>query len=108
MEAEAIISHVVCDDILKNLKIKEDIQSKMTNAEVMIHQVMGGAEGQATEIEITARQIIKIKDKLNQILAKHTSQPISKIEKDTDRDFYLTPAEAKEYGLIDEIIKNHK
>jgi ATP-dependent Clp protease, protease subunit len=80
----------------------------LPNAEVLLHQVMGGAEGQASEIEITARQILKIKEKLNQILAKHTGQSISKIEKDTDRDFYLTPGEAKEYGLIDEIIKNHK
>jgi len=70
--------------------------------------VMGGAEGQAIEVEITARHIIKIKDRLNQILAKHTAQAISKIEKDTDRDFYMTPQEAKEYGLIDEIIRNHK
>lgn len=80
----------------------------LPNSEILLHQVMGGVEGQAVEVEITARQIIKIKDKLNQILAKHTGQSISKIEKDTDRDFYMTSAEAKEYGLIDEIIKNHK
>jgi len=80
----------------------------LPNSEILLHQVMGGAEGQATEIEITARQIIKIKDKINQILAKHTSQSLSKIEKDTDRDFYMTTQESKEYGLIDEIIKNHK
>lgn len=77
----------------------------LPNSEVMLHQVMGEAGGQAVEIEITARQILKIKDKLNQILAKHTNQPLSKIEKDTDRDFYLSSQEAKEYGLIDEIIK---
>jgi len=80
----------------------------LPNSEILLHQVMGGAEGQAVEIEITARQIIKIKEKLNQILAKHTGQSISKIEKDTDRDYYMTTQEAKEYGLIDEIIKNHK
>ena len=79
----------------------------LPNSEILLHQVMGGAEGQAIEVEITARHIIKIKDKINQILAKHTSQPISKIEKDTDRDFYMTASEAEEYGLIDEIIKNH-
>ncbi|MBI4085423.1 MAG: ATP-dependent Clp endopeptidase proteolytic subunit ClpP [Candidatus Liptonbacteria bacterium] len=80
----------------------------LPNSEILLHQVMGGAEGQATEIEITARQIIKIKDKINHILSKHTSQQLAKIEKDTDRDFYMTPDEAKDYGLIDEIIKKHK
>jgi ATP-dependent Clp protease protease subunit len=80
----------------------------LPNSEILLHQVMGGAEGQATEIEITARQILKMKDKLNQIIAKHTGQPISKIEKDTDRDFYMTPEEAKKYGLIDETIKHKR
>ena len=78
----------------------------LPNAEILLHQVMGGAEGQAVEVEITARQIIKIKNKLNQILAKHTGQALSKIEKDTDRDFYMTTAEAKEHALIDEVLKN--
>lgn len=77
----------------------------LPNSEVLLHQVMGGVEGQAVEVEITARHIIKIKDKINQILSKHTGKPISKLEKDTDRDFYMNPMEAKEYGLIDEIIK---
>ncbi len=80
----------------------------LPNSQILLHQVMGGVEGQATEVEITARQILKIKEKMNQILAKHTGQPISKIEKDTDRDFYMTPQEAKEYGAIDDIIKVHK
>ena len=77
----------------------------LPNSEILLHQVMGGAEGQAIEIEITARQIIKIKDKLNKILAYHTGQPLDRIEKDTDRDFYLSAQEAKEYGIIDEVIK---
>lgn len=77
----------------------------LPNSEILLHQVMGGAEGQATEIEITARQILKIKAKLNDILSKHTGQSLSKIEKDTDRDYYLSAVEAKEYGLIDAIIK---
>lgn len=77
----------------------------LPNSEVLLHQVMGGAEGQAVEIEITARHIIKIKDKLNQLLAKHTGQPLAKIEKDTDRDFYMSAEEAKDYGIIDKIIK---
>jgi len=77
----------------------------LPNSEVMLHQVMGGAEGQATDIKIRAEHILKIKDKLNEILAKHTGQPISKIEKETDRDFYLGAEEAKKYGLIDKIIK---
>ncbi len=77
----------------------------LPNSEILIHQVMGGAEGQATEIEITAKQILKMKAKLNQILSKHTGQTVSKVEKDTDRDYYMTAGEAKEYGLIDEVIK---
>jgi len=77
----------------------------LPNSEILLHQVAGGATGQATEIEITAKQIIKIKDKLNKILAKHTGQSLSKVEKDTDRDFYLSSDEAKKYGIIDEVIK---
>ncbi len=77
----------------------------LPNSEVMLHQVMGGAEGQATDIKIRAEHILKVKDKLNQILAKHTKQPISKIEKDTDRDFFQSAGEAVKYGLIDKIIE---
>ncbi|OGD25033.1 ATP-dependent Clp endopeptidase, proteolytic subunit ClpP [Candidatus Jorgensenbacteria bacterium RIFCSPLOWO2_01_FULL_45_25b] len=80
----------------------------LPNAEIMLHQVMGGAEGQASEIEITARQIVKIKDKINQILMKHTGQKRDRIERDTDRDFYLTAIEAKEYGIIDQIVRTKK
>ena len=80
----------------------------LPNSEILLHQVMGGAEGQAIEVEIAARHIVKIKDRINQILAKHTGQPVPRIEQDTDRDFFMTPNEAKEYGLIDEIIRNHK
>ena len=78
----------------------------LPNSEIMIHQVMGQADGQATEIEISAKHILKVKEKLNQILAKHTGQPIKKIEKDSDRDFYMNTKEAKDYGMIDEVIKN--
>ncbi len=77
----------------------------LPNSEVLLHQVMGGAEGQAADIEISAKHIVKIKDKLNAIIAKHTNQPMNKVEKDTDRDFYMSAQEAKEYGVIDEIIK---
>jgi len=80
----------------------------LPNSEILLPQVMGGAEGQAVEVEIHAKHIIKIKDHLNQILAKHTGQSLAKIEKDTDRDFFMTPQEAQEYGIVDEIIKNHK
>ncbi|MFZ5559545.1 MAG: ATP-dependent Clp endopeptidase proteolytic subunit ClpP [Patescibacteria group bacterium] len=77
----------------------------LPNSEVMIHQVMGEAGGQASDIEISAKHILKIKQKLNKILAKHTGQTIAKIEKDSDRDYYMSSEEAKEYGVIDEIIE---
>ncbi len=77
----------------------------LPNSEIMIHQVMGGAEGQATDIKIKAQHILKIKDKLNKILAKHTTQAMKKIEKDTDRDYFMSAEEAMEYGIIDKIIK---
>ncbi len=80
----------------------------LPNSEILLHQVMGGVTGEAVEIEITAKQIVKIKDKLNKILAKHTEQPLKRIESDTDRDFYLSAEEAKEYGIIDEVIKTKK
>lgn len=77
----------------------------LPNSEVMIHQVMGVAEGQASDVAITARHIIKVKERLNRILAKHTGQQISKIEKDTDRDFIMDAEEAKKYGIVDQIIR---
>jgi ATP-dependent Clp protease protease subunit len=80
----------------------------LPNSEILIHQVMGGAEGQAVEIEISARHILSVKNRTNEILAKHTGQPIAKIERDTDRDFYMSAKEAKEYGIIDEIISRKK
>jgi ATP-dependent Clp protease protease subunit len=80
----------------------------LPNSEILIHQVMGGAEGQASDIEITAKQILKMKAKLNGILSKHTGQKVEKIEKDADRDYYMSAAEAKEYGLIDEMIKTSR
>lgn len=80
----------------------------LPNSEVMIHQPLGGAQGQATEIEIAARHILDTKAKLNEILAKHTGQDIETIERDTDRDNYMTAQEALDYGLIDGIMENSK
>ncbi len=77
----------------------------LPNSEILIHQVMGGAEGQASDIKIKAEQVLKIKDRLNHILALHTGQKLAKIEKDTDRDYYMTPEEALQYGIIDKVIK---
>lgn len=77
----------------------------LPNAEVMIHQVLGAAEGQASEIEISARHILSIKERLNKILAKHTGQPIDQINKDSDRDFFMDAETAKKYGIVDDIIK---
>ena len=76
----------------------------LPNSEILLHQVMGGAEGQAIELEIAARQIIRVRGKINTILAKHTGQKIQKIEKDTDRDFWMNAEEAKAYGIVDSII----
>ncbi|OGY63631.1 MAG: ATP-dependent Clp endopeptidase, proteolytic subunit ClpP [Candidatus Harrisonbacteria bacterium RIFCSPLOWO2_02_FULL_41_11] len=84
---------------------KDGKRVALPNSEVLLHQVMSAVEGQAVEIEITAKHVVRMKEQLNQILAKHTGQPLSKIEKDTDRDFWLTAKEAKEYGLVDEVLK---
>ncbi len=78
------------------------------NARIMIHQPLGGFQGQATDIEIQAKEILRLKARLNEILAKHTRQPIERIEKDTDRDYFMGAGEAKEYGLIDDVIVHKK
>ncbi|WP_026944488.1 ATP-dependent Clp endopeptidase proteolytic subunit ClpP [Helicobacter rodentium] len=76
----------------------------LPNSRIMIHQPLGGAQGQATEIEIQAKEILRLKASLNEILAANTNQPLEKIAKDTDRDFYLSAYEAQEYGLIDNVL----
>ena len=80
----------------------------LPNAEIMIHQPLGGAQGQATEIEIAARHILQTRERLNKILAERTGQPMEVIERDTDRDNYMTAQQAKDYGLIDEVMVNSK
>mgnify|MGYP001577670675 CR=1 FL=1 len=77
----------------------------LPNSEIMLHQVMGGAEGQAIDVKIRAEHILQIKDRLNLILAKHTAQPLKKIERDTDRDYYMTADEAIAYGLADKVLR---
>lgn len=77
----------------------------LPNAEVMIHQPLGGTEGQASDIAITAKNILRLRDILNRMLSKNTGKPLAQIEKDTDRDFYMTAEEAKKYGIIDDIYK---
>ena len=76
----------------------------LPNAEVLIHQVMGGAEGQASDIEISARHILQLKKRLNQLLATHTGQSLHKVEQDADRDYYMSAEEAKKYGIVDQIV----
>jgi ATP-dependent Clp protease, protease subunit len=78
----------------------------LPNAEVMIHQPLGGAQGQATEIKIAATRILKLKEKLNKILSKNTNQSLEKIQNDTERDYFLDAEEAKQYGIVDKIIEN--
>ena len=79
----------------------------LPNAEVMIHQPSGGAQGQATEIKIVAEHILRTRSKLNNILAANTNQPLEVIERDTERDYYMSAEEAKEYGIVDTVIANH-
>ena len=80
----------------------------LPHARVMLHQPMGGFQGQATDIEIHAREILKMKDTLNQIISKHTGQPLDKIRTDTDRDFFMSGKEAKAYGIVDDVIESIK
>lgn len=80
-------------------------RSALPNSEVMIHQPWGGAEGQATDIEITAKHIIATRERLNKLLAKNTGQKLEKIEKDVERDYYMTADEAKKYGIVDQVFK---
>ncbi len=80
----------------------------LPHARIMIHQPMGGFSGQATDIDIQAKEILRLKQKLNEILVRHTGQGIERIEKDTDRDYFMGPGEAKEYGLIDEVVVQKK
>jgi ATP-dependent Clp protease protease subunit len=83
-------------------------RSCLPHARIMIHQVLGGAQGQASDVEIQAKEILRLKARMNEILARHTGQPIERIEKDTDRDNYMGAGEAKEYGLIDEVVVQKK
>jgi len=85
---------------------KKGKRMALPNSEVLLHQVMGGVEGQASDIEIEARQIIKFKGRLNEIIAKHSGKSLTQVTKDTDRNFWLSAQEAKEYGVIDEVIKS--
>ena len=80
----------------------------LPNSRIMIHQPLGGVQGQASDIEIHAKEIIKIKEKMNELLHKHTGQPIEKIAADSDRNFFMDPYEAMEYGIIDEVISSRK
>jgi ATP-dependent Clp protease protease subunit len=80
----------------------------LPNSRIMVHQPLGGARGQVTDIEIQTRELKRIKDTINKILTRHTGQKFEKIEKDTDRDFYMTAQESKKYGLVDEVIKNRE
>ena len=79
----------------------------LPNSRIMIHQPLGGAQGQASDIEIQAQEILRMKDSLNNILAAHTGQPLKQIKKDTDRDFFMSAKEAKDYGLIDEVVQRN-
>jgi len=83
-------------------------RSALPNSRIMIHQPAGGFQGQASDIEIQAKEIIKVKKKLNEIYSRHTGQAVDKVEKDVDRDYFMSPQEAMEYGLIDKVIERSK
>ena len=87
---------------------KKGKRSALPNSRIMIHQPMGGTEGQATDIKIQADEIIRLKSKLNKILAKQTSQKITKVEKDSDRNYFMSADEAKKYGIIDTVLTSRK
>lgn len=87
---------------------KQGKRFALPNSEIMIHQPLGGAQGQATDIQIHAEQILKIKQRLNKILSERTGQPLEKIEKDTERDFFMSADQAKDYGIIDQVITSRK
>lgn len=80
----------------------------LPNARIMIHQPWGGVEGHAADISIQAKEILRLRDRLNEILARHTGQPLEKVAKDTDRDYFMTPEEAKQYGIVDEVVASRK
>jgi ATP-dependent Clp protease protease subunit len=80
----------------------------LPNSNIMIHQVLGGAEGQASDVEIRVKYMLKLKHRLNAIIAKHTGKPIDQVEKDCDRDNFMSAAEAKDYGLVDEVVQSRK
>lgn len=96
----------MCASMAAFLLSSGDTRLALENTEIMIHQPLGGAQGQATDIKIAAERIIKLKEKLNQILAKNTNQPLEKIYTDTERDNFLSSKDALEYGIIDEIISS--
>jgi ATP-dependent Clp protease protease subunit len=83
-------------------------RSALKHSRIMIHQPMGGAEGQASDIEIVVREILKVKKELYEIIAMHTGKPVDQVEKDADRDYWMTAIEAKEYGMIDEVLARNK
>ena len=83
---------------------KKGKRHALPNAEIMIHQPMGGAQGQATDIEITAKQILKIREKLNRILSENTGKPLTEVSRDVERDYYMSAEEAKTYGVIDKVL----
>jgi ATP-dependent Clp protease protease subunit len=80
----------------------------LPNANIMIHQVLGGAEGQASDVEIRVKYMLKLKQRLNQIISKHTGKPVDQVEKDCDRDNFMSADEAKNYGLVDEVVQSRK